>query len=98
MHHLARAMRWAAASTIFSSCTTASPTPLTACKPGDGGGDHAVEITKGIKQSPRQRFYILPRDRAKQDQFQQLIVRHGGGAAFHKTGAQPFAVICDVRR
>ena len=61
-----------------------------------GGRNDAVEITEGVQEEPCERFHILSGDGAKENQFEELVIRHGCGAALNEAGAEAFAVIGDI--
>jgi len=72
------------------------PDALHLGQPVRGGGDDAVEVAETVQQASGEGFYVLPGDGAEEDQFQQFILRHRRGTAFHEAGAQALAVVADI--
>ena len=60
------------------------------------GGQNPVEIAEGVQKPPRQRFHVLPGDRAKQKQLQKFVIRQRLGTALQEPLPQPRPVIGDI--
>ena len=84
--------------TILNSVMPASPSPFDLGEPRLRRRDHLGERAECSQQRLGQRLDVAPRQRAEQQQLEQLVVGHRVGAGLAKALAQPLAVAVIMRQ